>query len=134
VGYDTFSSFRWHLECHCHKCLAMAECYPLLRKFGCKAHIFILNFTFSVLQPTRRASVTCHSVTCLKRKPRNGIARHTAQPFCEAASCSARQDILETLWKPDAHYSVQNNVLVVPIMCQINSIHILPFAVRDKSL
>jgi hypothetical protein len=47
-------------------------------------------------------------------------------PSCEAASCAATQDITNFLWKTKVYYRVHTGPLLVPILSQINPVHIIP--------
>jgi len=47
-------------------------------------------------------------------------------PPSEAKSHSARQEILHLLWNTKADYHVHKSPLLVPILCQMNPVHIAP--------
>jgi hypothetical protein len=48
-----------------------------------------------------------------------------------AGSSSANQKMTHLLWSPKVHYHMQNNLLMDPILCQINPVHTLaPFFLK----
>jgi hypothetical protein len=49
------------------------------------------------------------------------------RPSWEAANCGATQELPNILWKPWVHYRVHRSFRMVPILSQIDPVHIIPF-------